>query len=62
MRHLHVRHIEDVEAFVLSSFDRNILPSLVHMTGKTGMKPHVVFKDKSMFLLSLRNSPPNLNV
>lgn len=62
MRHLHVRHIEDIEAFVLSSFDRDIHPSLVYMTGKTRMKPHVIFKDKSIFLLSLRNSPPNLNV
>ncbi len=62
MRHLHVRHIKDVEAFVLYAFDRKILPGLVQMTGKTGMKPHVVLKDENMSLHTLRNSPPNFNM
>ena len=62
MRHLHVRHVKDVETFVLSAFNRDILPSLVQMTGKTGMKPDVILNDESMSLRTLRNSPPHLDV
>ena len=62
MLYFHVRHIEDIEAFVLSAFSRDFLPSLVQMTGKFGMKPHVVLKDERIFLRTLRNSPPTLNV
>jgi len=62
MRRLHVRHIKDVEAFAVSAFDRNILPGLVQMTSKTGMKPNVILEDERILLLTLSNSPPDVNM
>lgn len=47
---------------MLFAFEQYLFPRLFQMTGKTGMKPNIVLKDKSVFVRTLRDPPPNFNV